>query len=83
MAVGSEKRRWQFAGSASHSSPVSGEMRSGPVAGCVAGTCPLVKYRDVKCQTTLLLSGLSPAIIHLLVVVDKLLLEVSGLAVPS
>jgi len=83
VAVGSEVRRRQFAGSAADSIPISGEMRSRPVAGCVAGTRPLVSCRDVKCQTTILPFGLSPTILHLLVDEDKLLLEVSGLAVPS
>ena len=54
------------------------------VAGCAAGTRQLIRcLGDVKCQTTLLPSGLSPTIPLLLVIADKLLIEVSELAVPS
>ena len=72
------------------------EMRSRPLAGCMAATslvggemlagraagpCSLIRCRDVRCHMTLLPFGLSPTILLPLVVTDKLLLEVWELAV--
>ena len=74
VAVGSEMRSRPFAGCVAVTSPVVGEM----LAASTAGPCPLIRCRDVGCQTTLLPSGLSMTIRTPLVVADKLLHVVSG-----
>jgi len=79
VAVGSEMRSRLFAGCVAATDLVGGEM----LAGSTTGPRPLVRCRDVRCQTMLLPSGSSPTILLLLVVADKLLLAVSELGVPS
>jgi len=79
VEVGSEMCSRQLAGCVVVTSLVGGEM----LAGSMAGPCPLVRCRDVGCQMMLLPSGLSPTILILLVVTDKLLLVVTELAVHS
>ena len=76
---GSEMHSRSFAGCVVVTSQVGGEM----LAGSTAVPCPLVRCRNVGCQTTLLPSGLSPTMLLLLVVTDKLLLAVLELAVHS
>ena len=79
VVLGSEMHSRQFAGCVAEFSLVGGEM----TAGKAAGTRPLVRCRDVKCETSLYPSGLSPTSLLLLVVADKLLPVVSELAVRS
>jgi len=78
VKVGRQMRSKQLAGCVEATSPVGGEM----LASSTAGTCALVRC-DVGCQTTLLPSGLSPTIIFLLVVADKLLIVASELVFRS
>jgi len=79
VEVGSEMRSRRLAECVAVTSAVGREL----LADSTAGPCTLLRCRDVGCQTTLLPSGLSPTILLLLVVADKLLLVVSELAVRS
>ena len=79
VKVGSEMRSRQLAGYVAVTSPGGGDM----LAFATAAHRSLVRCRDVGCQTTLLPSRLSPTILLLLIVAEKLLPVVSELAVRS